>query len=216
MADIYGSQNKVLLQDGLADAINSVDFQAKLSSLKPVWNGIVPGFHRWLEKNCAAIFMECLTLEAREKHGISTCFTTNVLEAMHCLQKKTLTEDDVPKEIVSISKSLRRWVMTLFSKARQAIRGLGKCRLSKAFEDFFVEPTKWVQWLDKQHNQHFAVFMNAKPKAFVYEKPGDADKKPGNAGKSKQRIRLPELTMFSYRVSKDSTDLPSEPNGNTN
>ena len=58
--------------------------------------------------------------------------------------------------------------------------------------------------------------MNAKPKAFVYEKPGDADKKPGNAGKSKQRIRLPELTIFSYRVSKDSTDSPSEPNGNTN
>ena len=50
MADIYGSQNKFLLQDGLADAIDSVDFQVKLSSLEPVWNGIAPGFHRWFEK----------------------------------------------------------------------------------------------------------------------------------------------------------------------
>ena len=53
--------------------------------------------------------------------------------------------------------------------------------------------------------------MNAEPKAFVYEKPEDAVQKPGNASKSKRRIRLPEPTMFSNRVSKDSPDLPSEP-----
>ena len=47
-----------------------------------------------------------------------------------------------------------------------------------------------------------------KPKAFVYEKPGDAGQKPGNAVKSKRCIRLPESTD---RVNKDSTDLPSEP-----
>ena len=52
---------------------------------------------------------------------------------------------------------------------------------------------------------------NAEPKAFVYEKPGDAGQKPGNAGKSKRRISLPEPTMFSNRVSRDSPDLPSEP-----
>ena len=88
VADIYGSQNKVLLQDRLADAIDSVDFQVKLSSLKPVGIGIAPGFHWWFEKNGAAIFMECLTLEATEKHRISTCFTTNGLEAMYRLQNK--------------------------------------------------------------------------------------------------------------------------------
>ena len=51
---------------------------------------------------------------------------------------------------------------------------------------------------------------NAEPKAFVYEKLRDAGQKPGNAGKSKRRIRLPEPTMFSDRVSRDSPDLPSE------
>lgn len=59
-------------------------------------------------------------------------------------KKKTLKED-VPKEIVSSSEfSVRRWVMIFFSEARQLFRGLGKYRLSKAFDDFFVEPTKWV------------------------------------------------------------------------
>ena len=50
VADIYGSQNKVLLQDRLADVIDSVDFQAKLSSLKPVGIGIAPAFIGGLKK----------------------------------------------------------------------------------------------------------------------------------------------------------------------
>lgn len=39
--------------------------------------------------------------------------------------------------------------------------------------------------------------MNAQPKAFGYEKPGDAGQKPWNPGKSKLRIMLPEATKFS-------------------
>lgn len=49
--------------------------------------------------------------------------------------------------------------------------------------------------------------MNAQPKAFGYEKPGDTGQKPWNPGKSKLRIMLPEATKFSDRVSKD---FPSE------
>ena len=36
MADIYGSQNEVLLQNGMADAENVDDFKARLDSLQPV------------------------------------------------------------------------------------------------------------------------------------------------------------------------------------
>ena len=54
------------------------------------------------------MFMECLTLEVREKHEISTRFTANALGAMNRLKQKTLKEVDVPKEIISVSESLRR------------------------------------------------------------------------------------------------------------
>ena len=103
MADIYGSQNKGLLQDGLAEAIDSVDFQAKLLRLEPVWNEIASGFHRWFRKTCAAIFMECLKLEAREKHGISTRFSMYALELMYRLQKKTLKTMMLPKKFILLS-----------------------------------------------------------------------------------------------------------------
>ena len=36
MADIYGSQNEVLLQNGMTDAENVDDFKARLDSLQPV------------------------------------------------------------------------------------------------------------------------------------------------------------------------------------
>ena len=76
------------------------------SKLEPVWNAIAPGFHQCLYKNRATIFIKCLTLEAREKHLIFIRFTTNALENKHCLQKKVLKEDNIFKEIVSLSESL--------------------------------------------------------------------------------------------------------------
>ena len=46
MTDIYGSQDDVLLQNSLADADDSEDFQIKLASLETVWESLVPGFHK--------------------------------------------------------------------------------------------------------------------------------------------------------------------------
>ena len=50
MADIYGSQNEILLQNGLVDAQNVDDFKARLDSLQPVFDNIVPGFHHWFKQ----------------------------------------------------------------------------------------------------------------------------------------------------------------------
>ena len=62
-------------------------------------------------------------MAAREKHGISNRFTTNGLELKHRLQKKHLSENDVPKEITSVTKQLYEWSMNYFKEARRAIRG---------------------------------------------------------------------------------------------
>ena len=50
MADIYGSQNEILLQNGLVDAENVDDFKARLDSLQPVLDNIVPDFHYWFKQ----------------------------------------------------------------------------------------------------------------------------------------------------------------------
>ena len=74
MAHIYGSQNEVLLQEGLADAIDKDDFKAKLASLKPAWEVIASGFYCWFQDNRSEIFIECLVLVAREKHSTRNIF----------------------------------------------------------------------------------------------------------------------------------------------
>ena len=50
MADISWSQNKILMQNGLADAEYVDDFKARLDGLQPVWDNIVPGFQHWFKQ----------------------------------------------------------------------------------------------------------------------------------------------------------------------
>ena len=116
MADIYGFQNEILLQNGLADAENVDDFKARLDSLQFVWDNIVNGFYHWFKQWRSEMFIECLILSAiRECHGISRRFTTNGLELKQCLKKKMIYEDKVPKEIAAVSKALKTWIQSYYS-----------------------------------------------------------------------------------------------------
>ena len=45
------------------------------------------------------MFIKCLILSARERHGISRRFTPNGLELKLRLQKKITAEDEVPKKL---------------------------------------------------------------------------------------------------------------------
>ena len=75
MSDIYGTQNEVLLENGLADADDEEDFEVKLESLKPIWEDSAPGFSTWFEKRRSSIFKECLIQSARRELGINGRFT---------------------------------------------------------------------------------------------------------------------------------------------
>ena len=185
MADIYGSQNEVFFQEGLADAIDKDDFKAKLASLKSAWEVIAPGFHCWFQDNRSEIFIERLVLAAREKHSITQRFSTNALEAKHRLQKKTLNEKEVSKEIVAVTECLGKWVASYYTEVRRAILGIGKYKRVPEYEHFYIEPVQLVQWSDNRYNEHFNAFMRGRPKTFADKKPKDAGKKPGGTGKNK-------------------------------
>jgi uncharacterized protein YaeQ len=60
MADIYGCQEQVLQQNGLADADDPEDFDAELQSLHSVWENLVPEFHSWFTKQRSEQFKTCL------------------------------------------------------------------------------------------------------------------------------------------------------------
>ena len=120
MADIYGTQDSVLIQNGLADAEDESDLDAKLESLKPEWERIVPGFHQWFQKNRFKHFKECLVLSARKDLGIDGRFHTNGLELKHKLQKKKMREEDVPKEVAAVTLQLFKWVEEFYLEEERA------------------------------------------------------------------------------------------------
>ena len=108
MADINGYQNDVLLQTGLADAINEDDFMAKCESLGHIWDNLVPEFNRWFKRKRGSLFIESAILSARENAGIEGRFYTHGLELKHRPQKKKLVEGNIEKEVDSININVTR------------------------------------------------------------------------------------------------------------
>ncbi len=208
MSDIYGTQNEILLENGLADADDEDDFDAKLESLKPVWEEIAPGFSTWFEKRRSMVFKECLILTARRELGIHGRFTSNGLELKHKLQKKRLSEDNIPKEVAAVSESLKQWAEeNFFAECARAIRGLGKYRLAKDYVKFYVDPVQWNRWSVSRQEQHLKAFFEFVPKAYdQYQKPKNAGQKSSATGAQKRRARLPEPELFHDRASINEDD----------
>ena len=97
MADIYGSQNNILLQTRLADAINKDDFKAKCDSLGQIWGNSVPGLHTWFQRKRASFFIESAIISAHGNPGIESPFYTNGLQLKRRLQKNKLVESNFEK-----------------------------------------------------------------------------------------------------------------------
>ena len=154
MADIYGSQDEILLQNGLADADDESDFEAKLESLKPLWSDLVPGFHHWFESNRSKQFKDCLILSARQILGIEGRFYTNGLELKHKLQKKRLSEENVPKEVAAVTLQLNTWAEDFYLEEVRSIQGLGKYRLAPGYDRFQVDPVRWNRLGPERQAQH--------------------------------------------------------------
>ena len=90
-----------------------------------------------------------------------------------------------------------------YTEAQRATRGIEKCNLAPEYEHFYVEPVRWAQWLDDRRNQHFNAFMRRRPKTFAYEKPKDAEKKPGGTRKNKRRAGLPQPQPENQKARRD-------------
>lgn len=210
LADIYGCQNEVLWQDGLADADDEDDYDAKLERFKAVWDDLVPGFHAWFDKNRSKLFKDCLIVSARQALGIEGRFTTNGLELKHKLQKKKMREEDIPKEVSAVTKVLNAWVNEYHIEEERALRGLGKFRLAPGYERFLVDPVRWNRWGPERQKQHVKAFRAFTPLS------SDKYKKPTSAGlkctptHKRRRTVLPEPQLFTNRAEPSTSQLSSD------
>ena len=200
MADIYGCQEQILLENGLADSEDPADYEAKLASLKDVWNGLVPGFYEWFDKHRSEQFKTCLIYSARQELGLSRRFYTNRLELKHKLQKKRLRESEVPKEVAKVTETLEGWTKEFYAEEERALRGLGKYRVAPGYEHFLVDPVTWNKWGPQRQAQHLSSFRQFTPKSYItYNKPSAAGLKAAPS-KKVRRCNLPEPELFLTRT----------------
>ena len=200
MADIYGCQEQILLENGLADSEDPADYEAKLASLKDVWNGLVPGFYEWFDKHRSEQFKTCLIYSARQELGLSRRFYTNRLELKHKLQKKRLRESEVPKEVAKVTETLEGWTKEFYAEEERALRGLGKYRIAPGYEHFLVDPVTWNKWGPQRQAQHLSSFRQFTPKSYnTYNKPSAAGLKAAPS-KKVRRCNLPEPELFLTRT----------------
>ena len=141
--------------------------------------------------------MEWLVLSTRERHGISEQFTTNGLELKQRLQKKMIAEDEVPKEIVEVSKALKTWLQPYYYKFGRATQRLGKYLLAPEFLSFYVDPALWVQWSKERRNQHYEALLRNSRQVLEYSKPKSAIQKPDNSGENNEEQGCMSLNYSS-------------------
>ena len=91
LRDIYGSNDGITKELGLASSLDKDDFEAKLSSLKEIWDSLTDGFHNWFSRNRASKFIEYVIESARESSGIEDLFYNNAIESLHCSLKSKIS-----------------------------------------------------------------------------------------------------------------------------
>lgn len=96
IADIYGTNDGVVRELGLASADDEDDFTAKLMSLKEDWEELAPTFHDWFCRHRAQQFIESVIESARIDSDIDGLFYNNAIESLHAVLKQELQEKKLP------------------------------------------------------------------------------------------------------------------------
>ena len=183
MADLYGTQSGFLQQQGLADSMDPDDFQAKLASLKEQWEEIAPSFYIWFKRYQEETFTSCLVMSARTAYGVTSRYYNNGLENIHKNQKKKINElSKQASDLEEVNKVLDKWINENYNQEiTLAIRGLGKYRLSPAYQHLSVDPIVWTRLSSETKEKKINHFFKYQPK------PSNGYSKPTNAGKKGKR-----------------------------
>ena len=102
-------------------------------------------------------------------------------------RNKVLNENVVPKQIVSVSQSLEKWIETYFKEARRAVRGIGKYRFSPEFSSFYVDPAIWGTVVRRNEKSTFQSFSSKCPSTNDLRKAKSSWKKARKFRKSEKK-----------------------------
>jgi len=189
LRDIYGSNDGITKELGLASSLDKDDFQAKLSSLKEIWDSLTDGFHNWFSRNRASKFIECVIESARESSGIEDLFYNNAIESLHSSLKSKISEKKKVIELIPFIESL---IKRQRLEEERAITKSGDWRLSQEYKCFEMDSRAWYAMKQHERDDHVARFRKYIPKTKdLYKISGAVGRKPGSQTSRKRNLKEP-------------------------
>ena len=135
ISDIYGVNDGITRELGLASAEDEEDFMGKLQSLEELWENFVPGFHGWFVRHRAAQFIKSVIQSARDESGVDDLFYNNAIESLHARLKMKMNGK---LTLVETCSKIEEFVFQQETEEVRAIYMTGEYRLADNYKKFEV------------------------------------------------------------------------------
>lgn len=137
IGDIFGKKMGNVYMEGLVDAKNADEFQAKLDTLTAKWSGFddtecenVDTFLKWFLTHKVSVIRDIMLSDVRQECGLGCPlepFSTNVCEAANSMLKRKV--DYKRNELTDFIVKLKEFVEEQENEIKRAVIGRGKYEL---------------------------------------------------------------------------------------
>jgi hypothetical protein len=192
LADIFGVRDGEVFSTGLVDSKNKEAFDKDLLQLRQRWEGLVPGFFNWFNKQQADTFKKYMIADVREL-ALLGCpperYTTNSNESLNSVVKKWVgfTKSSWPAFV----NKLKELVEGQFSDLYKAVYRSGDFNLDPGLSAFYVDQVKWHHMTPQQRVAHVSNTATAVERSGQKDALQSIDPSlPGCSSQSAERHRI--------------------------
>lgn len=164
-------ENKVgsVYINGLVDANDADDFDAKLENLVSKWRDVditstsdMEGFISWFQTHKAPVIRNSMIRAVREECRLGSPpaqFTTNASETANFMLKHKVNYKR--NELPEFLQKFKELVQEQEREVEKAVIGRGKYELRNQYRSWYVPEAKWFTMTTTQREQHLKRFSDA-------------------------------------------------------
>ena len=169
--DVFGNKIGTVYVEGLVDADDVDDFDAKLESLLTKWRdqdvattsvSNIGKFISWFQSCKAPVIRSSIIKGVREECGLGsppTSFTTNASETANYMLKHKVNYKQ--NELPDFLEKFKELLLEQEQEVKKAILRRGKYELRSQYQSWHVSEAKWFSMSTVQREQHLQKFSVA-------------------------------------------------------
>ena len=169
--DVFGKKIGTLYVEGLVDADDIDDFDAKLESLLTKWKSHevattstsdIYKFTDWFQSYKVPVIRNSMIKGVREECGLGSppaTFTTNASESANYMIKHKVNYKQ--NELPEFLEKYKELVCEQEQEVNKALLGRGKYELHNQYQSWHIPESKWFSMTTSQREQHIQKFSVA-------------------------------------------------------